>query len=462
MRRRVVNPQTPSCSAIPAQFRPVTSLLAVRPRWEPQIARRRFVALLALCTAGALVVRIVHVALAGRELGFNDGLAFHFQANLIADGSGFINSLALMWGYVKQPTAAHPPLFPLLLSAVSWVGFRSVLAHQLACAAMSVLAVPLLGLTANEVAGPEAGLVAAGIAAIYPNLWASDVGVMSESLYVTTIALVLWMLCRLWARPSVGRAALVGATIGLAALTRAEATLLIPLAVVPLAVRVKTVQPRQRAGLVAVVLAASAVVVAPWVVRNLVTFDRPVFLAQDFDTVVEGANCHATYYGPMLGSWAGCPGGPLPAGDESVRGAAVRARGIRYARAHLSRVPIVVAARVGRALDMYRPFQGLADIRSRWTRPFAVGFFFALWPFAAVGAMNLRRRSVSLIPFLAPGLLAIVTAIAGYGLWRLRVPFDDAVIVLAGVALANVRWTRHGAGDVPPVRELATSDRGSP
>jgi 4-amino-4-deoxy-L-arabinose transferase-like glycosyltransferase len=366
--------------------------------------------------------------LAGRELGFNDGLAFHAQANLIADGLGFINSLGLAWTFVARPSAAHPPLFPLLLSAVSWVGFRSVLAHQLTCAVMSAIAVPLLGLTAKEVAGPKA----------------------SESLYITTIALALWMLCRLWARPSVGRATLVGVTIGLAALTRAEAALLIPLAVVPLAVRAKALQPRQRAALVAVALAASTVVVAPWVVRNLVTFDRPVFLAEDLDTVVDGANCRVTYYGAEIGSWSAsrlCVGGPLPAGDESVQGAELRSRGIHYARAHLSRVPVVVAARVGRALDVYRPFQGLADIRSRWTRPFALFSFFALWPFAAMGAMNLRRRSVSLIPFVALAVLVIVTATVGYGLWRLRVPFDEALIVLASVALSNLRWTRRRAED---------------
>jgi 4-amino-4-deoxy-L-arabinose transferase-like glycosyltransferase len=422
----------------------------VRSGRERQIARRGFVAPLTLCTAGALVIRIVHVALAGRELGFNDGLAFHAQANLIADGLGFINSLGLAWTFVARPSAAHPPLFPLLLSAVSWVGFRSVLAHQLTCAVMSAIAVPLLGLTAKEVAGPKAGLVAAGIAAVYPNLWVGDVAVMSESLYITTIALALWMLCRLWARPSVGRATLVGVTIGLAALTRAEAALLIPLAVVPLAVRAKALQPRQRAALVAVALAASTVVVAPWVVRNLVTFDRPVFLAQDLDTVVDGANCRVTYYGAEIGSWSAsrlCVGGPLPAGDESVQGAELRSRGIHYARAHLSRVPVVVAARVGRALDVYRPFQGLADIRSRWTRPFALFSFFALWPFAAMGAMNLRRRSVSLIPFVALAVLVIVTATVGYGLWRLRVPFDEALIVLASVALSNLRWTRRRAED---------------
>ena len=124
-------------------------------------------------------------------------------------------------------------LFPLLLAVVSKFGGHSVLAHQLACALMSSAAVPLIGLTAREVGGSRAGLLAAGIAAVYPNLWASDVGVMSESLYVTAIALVLLTSCRLWKRPSVQRAILVGVAIGIAALVREEAILLLPFALLP-------------------------------------------------------------------------------------------------------------------------------------------------------------------------------------------------------------------------------------
>jgi 4-amino-4-deoxy-L-arabinose transferase-like glycosyltransferase len=406
------------------------------------------VAVLALVTSAALALRLLNVALATRQLAFNDGLTFHVQANLIADGYGFIDPLRFGYAFVQRPTAAHPPLFPLLLSGVSWLGFHSVLAHQVACAVMSAAAVPLLGLAAIEVAGPRAGLATAAIAAVYPNLWVSDTVTMSESLYVSTIALALWMLCRFSRRPTAGGAVLAGAAIALAALTRAEAAFLLPLALVPLALGLRTVRSAQRAGLIGVALAASMVVVAPWVVRNLVTFDRPVFLASDTDSVIAGANCHDTYYGRDLGSWqgSGCNDAPLPRGDESVEGAELRARGLHYARTHLSRVPLVVAARVGRALDLYRPLQGLADTRTRWVRRFAVASFVVLLPFAVIGAVHLRRASVSLIPFAAVAVLVIVSAAVGYGLWRLRFPLDEAVVVLAGVGLVNL----HRLRGVPP------------
>jgi hypothetical protein len=194
-------------------------------------------------------------------------------------------------------------------------------------------------------------------------------------------------------------------------------------------------------------------VISPWVTRNLVTFDRPIFLASNLDSVIAGANCHDAYYGRAVGSWiGGCNIGNLPKGDESVQGATLRERGLNYAHSHTTRLPLVVAARVGRAWDVFNPLQGIADTRSTWTRRFAVFAFYAVLILAVLGAVQLRRQSVSLVPFLAQAALVTVTAAVGYGLWRLRLPLDVAAIALAGVAMAES--SRHLL--------LAMSDRGLP
>lgn len=396
--------------------------------------------LLGLISVVGLVVRIIAVETAGRNL-VGDGVLFHTQANLIADGLGFIDPALFGFRFIARPSAAHPPLFPLALSGVSWLGHTTVLAHARTCAVLSAAAVPFIGLTAGEVAGTRAGLWAASLAAVYPNLWANDAWVMSESLYVTTVALALWMLVRLGKRPTAGRSIAAGVAIAIAALTRAEAILLLPIAVVPLLLGRRTIHPLRRVALITAATAAALVVTAPWVARNVHTFDEPVFLATNNDTVIAGANCRDAYYGRAIGSWEfECLSGPeRETDDESVRGARLRAHGIRYAQAHLERVPLVVAARVGRAWDVYRPFQGIADVRSGWTQRFAVLSFWALLPVATLGALELRRRKVPLSPFLAQPVLITLTAALGYGLWRLRLPLDVAVIALAGVALA--KWT---------------------
>lgn len=427
--------------APPRHFGPSDSVCSVPASSSTlRASPKHFWRLLGLITAAGLCIRIFAVAVASRKLS-GDGLVFNIQADFIARGLGFVDAARLGFAFVNRPSAAHPPLFALVLSAVSWVGYPSVLAHQLTAAVLSAAAVPLLGLTAREVAGRRAGLLAAALAALYPNLWASDASVMSESLYVTMIALSLWMLCRLWKRPTMSHAICAGLAIALAALTRAEAILLLPLVVVPLCLQLRALDIRRRITLIAGVFAAAVLVTSPWIVRNLVTFDRPVLLSENSDSVIAGSNCHDTYYGPALGSWVSCNGSNLPKGDESVEGAALRSRGFHYAHTHLSRLPVVLAARVGRAWDVYRPFQGLSDVRSGWIRFVAVLAFWVVMTLAAPGAIVLHRRGVTIAPFLAQPLLITLVAITGYGLWRLRLPLDEAAIVLASVTLAGGwRW----------------------
>src|SRR5207244_8269490 len=95
-----------------------------------------------------------------------------------------------------------------------------------------------VGLIARRLGGPRAGLIAAGIAAVYPVLVAADGAMMSETLYGLLIAAALLTALRLLDRqPGPPLAAALGALIGLATLTRAEALLLLPLLAWPVAAR---------------------------------------------------------------------------------------------------------------------------------------------------------------------------------------------------------------------------------
>ena len=74
-------------------------------------------------------------------------------------------------------------------------------------------------------------------------------------------------------------AAALGAIIGIAVLTRAEAVLLLVVLVVPLVAGAVFVPSTKPAVLLGVAALSAAAVVSPWVVRNLVTFQRPVILS---------------------------------------------------------------------------------------------------------------------------------------------------------------------------------------
>lgn len=323
-----------------------------------------------LGAAGALAWRVAHVLVWGRDpLVFSDGLAYHLQAIDLANGLGWVDSIKAHYMQGLHQTAQHPPLFTLVLFTVTRTGRAlglgssdATVVHQLTCAVLSTAGVVVIGFTARRLAGERAGIVAAVIAAVLPQLWVNDALVMSESLVVLTTALVLLTVVRYVDEPTTRRAALLGLALGAAMLARSEAALLVAAVGVPIAIARGDATRRACATRAAMVVIVAGVVVAPWVVRNLTTFDRPELLSENLDSVLAGANCPSTYYGTGLGSWDfACNAANLPAGDESVQGAELRRRGLSYVHHHTSRVPVVVAARLGRVLELYRPMSDRND-----------------------------------------------------------------------------------------------------
>ena len=161
---------------------------------------------------------------------------------------------------------------------------------------------------------------------------------MTESLYGLLVALSLLAAYRLVDAPGTGRAIVLGTTLGLAALTRGEVLLLLPLVLVPVLRRPQGL----RAALVTIL--AFAVVLTPWTIRNWVVFDRPVLVATNSGTAIAGANCDDTFYGDRLGGWSPpCirehPGNEAEHHSEALRD------GLRYAGDHLGRLPVVLAVR---------------------------------------------------------------------------------------------------------------------
>lgn len=384
----------------------------------------------------ALAVRIGYVAaFATRHLPFADPLSYHLLANVISDGHGFVNPLLFVFRGRSVPTASEPPLFPLVLAAGSALGARTVLWHELLGAVLGTGTVVVIGRIARSIAGVRAGLGAATVAALYPPLWLNDGGVMAEGLFALVVAGVIAAAYRYQRVPSGRAAAILGVTVGLAALTRVEAVLLVPLLVGPL---IAVGPHRRRAAALAIALGASALVVAPWVIRNLVTFDRPSFLSTG-DGTVAGANCDPAYHGPQVGLWVISCYGPAAPGDESDANAAWRHQGLTYAAEHTTRVPVVIAIRVARVWQVFGPLQDARvnrdDGRPPWTNMLALGAYAGLVPLAVAGAVVLHRRKTSLIPLGAQVALVTVTAAVVWGAVRFRAPADVAMVILAGVAI---------------------------
>ena len=110
-----------------------------RPVAEPaptQTAYRRIVNpfTVGVAVAGvlALVVRWVFISVVDPHVpAIGDASAYHLLANNLADGRGYIRPFDLLVVHKVHTTAEYPPLFPAVLSVVSWFGAKSVQAQRL-------------------------------------------------------------------------------------------------------------------------------------------------------------------------------------------------------------------------------------------------------------------------------------------------------------------------------------------
>ena len=415
------------------------------PSPRPSTFQRFGLALLPIVVVG-VVIRVLYTLLEAPwpPTVLDDEVFFSIMPQALVDGHGYVNPFLLTFRGVSTPTAGHPPLYSFVLAGLAELGGKSADAQRLTGTVFGAGTIALVGLIGRRLSGPRAGLIAAGLAAIYPMLIAADGALMSESLFGLLVAISLWAAYRLLEMPTIGRALVLGAAAGLAALARTEALLLLVLVLVPVVRR----PGGWRASLVAVL--AGIVVITPWTVRNWIVFDRPVVVSTNSDSAIAGANCYGTYHGHDLGFWQLQCIRPHK-GNEVASIAAARSDGVNYARDHAGRLPVVLAARLARTWSLFRPFQ-TPEGRSRRAQKLGVVAFFLLVPFALLGAVSLRRRRAALWIILAPVAVVSVIALVSYGNVRFRESAELSLVVLAAVGLDLLwrRWRGITAAATPP------------
>ena len=402
------------------------------------MGRRRFSGALAGIVVFALAFRVGYVLIFAQYQNSKiyDSFWYGVTANELKMGQFFRGPLA------TTPSAAHPPLTSILAGTVNFIiGLHAGTTFQrLVMAVLGAGVVLCVGLLGRAVAGPWVGLTAAGLAAVAPNFWMPSGIVMSETPAMFFMALILLAVTRLLRSPTMVMAALLGAACGAEALVRAELLLFVPFLLVPAVLTAPGTTPRRKSGLAAVGILASAVVLAPWVGRNLATFTDATYISTGDGYALLGANCAQTYQGPNLGSWSlSCSMSAPSQGDESVQSARAQHVAVQYAEHHAGRLPIVVLTRVGRLWDFYEPIQ-MANVDANEGRPVpaslaGLGFYYALLPLGIAGIVIYRRRRIRQWFLLVPAGVVTVVAALVYGLVRFRSPFEVCLVVLAAPPL---------------------------
>lgn len=443
----------------------------------------RFWVALALIVVVGLTGRFVSMSLwapkTGLDLG-GDAVYYHEAANLLADGKGFIDPYRYLFGGSEQvrlsdgriievitpvghvePTAGHPPVYVMYLGVFSKLGFSSISAHLIASIFLGAASIVLAGLLGRSWRNEKVGLIAASLTAVYANIWVNDLVLMSETaaIFFTFVTTIFGL--RFVRQPSRGNAALFAVAAALAALSRAELLLFLPI-VAAVALCRAPLPWRERIFRYTIAGVVCCLVLAPWVIRNNMVMEEPLTLSDGTGTVMVQANCDDTYYGNHLGYWSLRCGYPQPYGpngellDESQRDVVVRDRAMTYISNHKTRlVTVIVPARIARMWGFYQPLEQVRlDIgEGRPSIPAKLGFiqYVVLVPLALFGFVLQWRRKQ---PVLVVGLwvvLATITAATAFGTTRYRTAAEVSIVMFAAISLeylwavASTRWSNRNA-----------------
>jgi 4-amino-4-deoxy-L-arabinose transferase-like glycosyltransferase len=422
----------------------------------------------------ALGIRLAYVWwVTADDLLAGDASRYVLFGQRIADGLGMSTPLGGIFGdpAASVTSAQFPPLFPFLLAAFSFVGIDPALGLRIAMALFGSLTPVLVGLGARTLAGRRAGAIAAAVAAVYPSLWLPDGILMGETLAGVIVAALVWATVRAQRTPTPASFAVVGLLVGAAALARTE---LVVIGVLMLGAAVLTTLPtrRQRLARLALAFAVTGVVVAPWVVRNNVSFDGPVAIATNTTDVLGAANCETTWSGPQRGSWsvvclregiAAAPAGTDPNDTASVS-PAIRATALDFVADNLDRLPGVMVARLGRAtgffdLGQQLTYDSFVEQRERALVVAGLWMYFPLLGCAVVGTVMLWGRNRGMAVALAGSVLTVFAgAVVVYGSTRMRFAAEVPIVILAAVALAGLsRRLWPNGRRTPDVPETATA-----
>jgi 4-amino-4-deoxy-L-arabinose transferase-like glycosyltransferase len=418
---------------------------------------------IAACLVG-LAIRLTYVFTVQYHVRFlGDAFYYHYGANLLADGKGFIQPYDFLLRNKTNQAADHPPLYILVLSLGSLLGGRSFTAHQVLSCFVGTSTIAMMAVTARRIISPSAGIVTAIIVAGYPNFWLNDGTVLSEGLAQTTTALTVLLAYALWRKPSVKRGCWLGAAIALAALTRAEAILLPLLIVVPLVLGFKQLPWKRRLSLMIASWAATGVVLAPWVGYNLSRFDRPVYISSGFAPALLSGSCDAAWFGSFRGYWSfGCVvNTPRTYEDISRQDQIYGKIATTYIKKHLRQLPAVELAKIGRLWNWYKPSQTLVLDHVVETRPVAATRWgiILLYSFQIAtipGIMIFRRRRIPLSPLIALFIDVTLSAMISFGQTRYRAAAEVGLVLFAVAGFDGLRehfatkLARRRAPPAPP------------
>ena len=417
--------------------------------------RRTVWALLAL----GLCVRLAFIAATPQYTPVHDDHDYDRLACAIVGGGGYRDAgpatppgTCVAPDSISRPTAYRPPAYPVALAAVyaaaAPLHVDRWTAARVAQALVGTLVAGLIGLVAGLVWGRPAGLAALALAAVHLPFAMVGASLVSETLFgafevgAVACALLAGRGDRRW-RWIIA----AGVLTGLAWLTRSNGVLLL----LPLSLAAwSALRPRgRRAAALAVValLAAAAVTISPWTIRNARALHGFVPVSTELGPTLAGTYNDVARLDPVdPGAWwlpsevpairavvAHTPG-------EAARDGALTRMAVGYMATHPFYVVRVLTRNTLRLAELTPP----SDWRAAGAgldMPAAAGVLTSAWfwlvlALAIAGLATGAGRRAPPFLWLMAGLMYLSAALVISGV-RFRMPLEPFVVMLAGVALAH-------------------------
>jgi hypothetical protein len=410
--------------------------------------------LLVIVLVGLVVRLIFALSMMSRGLP-GDAAFFHKTAANIASGKGYVvTSLASSGKEVAMATAAHGPVFPLVLAMFDHFGLQSIDAQRIALSIVVSSGVLVMGILGRATAGPAVGLVAAGVAAVNPFWFQSSGILMSESIYLVAIPLLLLISLECLDQPSVWRFLALGIAIAIAVLIRSEAIDFVVLLSAPV-LYLATVSWSRRAVYTVALVGGLLLVLGPWMIRNEVQLGGPA-LSTNGGVTLAGSYCPGTFnpqaseYGSFdvycsLGE-AGIlerykkPPDHRTTWSELAINNALTTMSEHFARAHLGEMPGVVMAREegvwGFGNQQYQLSLASSEGRNRTVEQLGQIGYWILLPFVVLGGITMAKRSRRRFVIIAiPLVVVALNAALFYGSTRMGTAAEPSLTIFAAIGL---------------------------
>lgn len=404
-------------------------------------ARRWLLIILAMTLAG----RVLFVVLFGDRLTLDVAGYDDYAVNLVERGD--------FTRYDDRTADSDlPPLYPFFLAGVYQALGRSPIGVALVQIGFDLLTVLLLFAIGRRVGGAAVGLGAAACYALYPYLLFQNLTANDTAIFILLLTLAVWLAYRAADTRRLRDAALLGAALGLAALTKSFVIGLLPLLALAWW---RAYGWRAAARLALVAGGVALLVIAPWVIRNTRLHDTLVLVSTNGGSNLHQGNnpCVADYLARGWDAqWVDCLDTPPSGLDEAALDEWHRTQALDYLRANPDDwprlfgtklavlwspaiMPYDVPPDVTLASDTVLQYHSTAFEIAR------VVHVIVFTPLLILGVIGLGlawrdRRPVG--PLVAVFAVVTLTYLAFHPSTRYRAPADPFVFVLA--AYAVVRW----------------------